>query len=50
MNISGSLMDIYDYPKREAQIKKRCFTKFFDLQTTTYLLIQSHQTGRASYR
>ena len=29
-------MDIFDYPKREAQIKKRCFTKLFDF--TNYYL------------
>ena len=23
-------MDIFDYPKREAQIKKHCFTKLLD--------------------
>ena len=37
MGICGSLMDIYDYPKREAQIKKHCFTKLLDF-TDYYVL------------
>ena len=30
-------MDIFDYPKREAQIRKHCFTKLLDY-TDYYLL------------
>ena len=37
MGICGSLMDIYDYPKREAQIKKHCFIKLLDF-TDYYVL------------
>ena len=39
MGICGSLMDIYDYPKREAQIKKHCFTKLLDI--TDYYVLRS---------
>ena len=42
MGICGSLMDIYDYPKREAQIKK-CFTKSLDF---TDYYTQLHTYGR----
>ena len=37
MGICDSLLDIFDYPKREAQIRKHCFTKLLDY-TDDYLL------------
>ena len=41
MGICGSLMDIFDFPKREAQIKKHCFTRLLDF--TDYYGVQNPQ-------
>ena len=46
-------MDIFDYPKREAQIKKHCFTKLLDFTDYYRFLTLSpllYQQKKESFR
>ena len=46
-------MDIFDYPKREAQIKKHCFTKLLDFTDYYRFLTLSpllYQQKKKSFR